>query len=89
MSESKGWICYLLECSDSSYYAGVAVDVDERVEEHNAGAGSLHTRRRRPVRLVWFRECENYAQARALEARLKGWSRDKKKRLVRGSLRLD
>jgi len=89
MSESKGWVCYLLECSDGSFYAGVAIDVNERVNEHNAGKGSLHTRRRRPVRLVWSQECESYAQARALEARLKGWSRDKKTRLVRGSLRLD
>jgi len=72
MSESKGWFCYLLECSDGSYYTGVAADVHDRVKEHNVGTGSLHTQRRRPVRLAWHRECEKYAQARALEARLKG-----------------
>ncbi len=89
MSESKGWSCYLLECSDGSYYAGVAVDLGERLKEHNAGTGSRHTRLRRPVRLVWSQRCENYAQARAWEARLKGWSREKKKRLAVGSVRLD
>ena len=89
MSESKGWSCYLLECSDGSYYVGVALDVDERVEEHNSGIGSRHTRLRRPVRLVWSQICGNYAQARATEARLKGWSRAKKRQLVAGSLRLD
>jgi len=89
MSESKGWSCYLLEYSDGSYYVGVADDLDERVKEHNAGIGSRHTLLRRPVRLIWSQACENYARARALEARLKGWSRTKKKRLAEGSLRLD
>jgi len=89
MSESKGWSCYLLECADDSYYVGVASDVREREDEHNAGLGAKHTRLRRPVRLVWSQACSSCAQARAIEARLKGWSREKKRLLVVGSLRLD
>jgi predicted GIY-YIG superfamily endonuclease len=89
MSESKGWSCYVLQCSDHSYYIGVATDVEDRVHEHNAGQGAKHTRLRRPVRLVWSRACTDYAEARSLEARLKGWSREKKQRLIVGSLRLD
>ena len=89
MSESKGWSCYILECADATYYAGVATDVRERKDEHNAGLGAKHTRSRRPVRLVWSRACSSYAQARGFEARLKGWSREKKRFLVVGSLRLD
>jgi putative endonuclease len=87
--ESKGWSCYLLECADSSYYVGVSDDVQERLDEHNSGIGAKHTRLRRPVRLVWSQGCESYAEARTLEARLKGWSREKKRKLVMGSLRLD
>ena len=89
MSESKGWSCYILECTDGSYYVGVANDLRERVEEHNAGHGARHTRLRVPVRLAWFQACASYAEARAIEARLKGWSRAKKRRLVVASLRLD
>jgi putative endonuclease len=89
MSESKGWFCYILECADRSYYVGVATDVLQRKHEHNSGYGATHTRLRRPVRLVWSRACSSYAQARALEARLKGWTRHKKHLLVVGSLRLD
>jgi putative endonuclease len=89
MSESKGWFCYILECADHSYYVGVATDVHEREHEHNLGQGAKHTRLRRPVRVVWSRECASYAQARSLEARLKGWTRDKKRLVVLGSLRLD
>jgi len=89
MSESKGWSCYILECADHSYYVGVATDVPQREREHNSGRGARHTRMRRPVRAVWSRACFSYAQARSLEARLKGWSRAKKRLLLAGSLRLD
>ena len=89
MSESKGWSCCMLECADHSYYVGVATDVEDRVREHNTGVGAEHTRLRRPVLLVWSRACVDYAEARSLEARLKGWSREKKRLLIVGSLRLD
>jgi len=89
MSESKGWSCYLIPCADQSYYVGVATDLRERLEEHNSGKGAKHTILRRPVSLAWSQPCASYAEARALEARLKGWSRGKKRRLTVGSLRLD
>jgi putative endonuclease len=89
MSESKGWFCYMLECADKSFYVGVATDLEEREKEHNDGLGAKHTRLRRPVRLVWSQACASYAEARSLEARLKGWRQDKKRLLVAGSLRLD
>ena len=89
MRESKGWSCYILECADGSYYVGVATNLRERVEEHNAAHGARHTRLRRPVSLVWSQQCASYGEARALEARLKGWSRQKKRQLAVGSLRLD
>ena len=88
VSESKGWFCYILECADQSYYIGVATDLEDRIHEHNSGQGARHTRLRKPVRLVWSQLCPSYAQARALEAWLKGWTREKKSELVRGSLRL-
>ncbi|MGH9803705.1 MAG: GIY-YIG nuclease family protein [Candidatus Acidiferrales bacterium] len=87
-SESKGWFVYLLACADRSYYTGVAPNLEERIKKHNAGYGAKYTRGRRPVRLVWSHRCSSYAEARALEAQLKGWSREKKGRLVVGSLRL-
>ncbi len=89
MSESKGWSCYLLQCADGSHYVGVTTDLRERLEEHNARRGAKHTRLRRPVSLAWSQKCASYARARALVARLKGWSREKKRRLIVGSLRLD
>ncbi|MGH9789088.1 MAG: GIY-YIG nuclease family protein [Candidatus Acidiferrales bacterium] len=88
MSEPKGWFCYLLQCADGSYYSGVALDLNARLMKHNSGRASKYTRGRVPVRLVWSRLCRNYAEARALEAELKRWSRAEKQRLAAGSLRL-
>ena len=45
---------YLLECADGSYYVGSTWVLDRRVSEHNLGLGAEYTKRRRPVRLVWF-----------------------------------
>ena len=89
MSESKGWFCYVLECADHSYYVGVPTDIEDRLREHNSGHGARYTRLRSPVQLVWSRACADYAKARAVEAQLKGWSREKKRLLIMGSLRLD
>lgn len=88
MSESKGWFCYLLRCADGTYYVGVATDLAKRLARHNAGRAAKYTRGRVPVHLVWSERCRNYADARALEARLKGWSPAKKQQLAAGSLRL-
>lgn len=57
----KSWYVYLLECRDGTLYTGVAIDVDRRLAEHNAGRGARYTRGRGPVRVV--------ASSRALEKR--------------------
>ena len=44
---------YILKCRDGSYYTGVASCVEQRVFEHNQGAGCRYTAERRPVELVW------------------------------------
>jgi putative endonuclease len=57
----QSWFVYLVECRDGTLYTGVAVDVDRRVAEHNAGRGARYTRGRAPVTIV--------AASRALEKR--------------------
>ena len=79
-----GW-CYMLRCSDNSYYVGLTSheDIVVRVGEHNDSRFKGYTSRRRPVTLVW---CEHYLdlkEAHAAERRLKGWRREKKEALIR------
>ena len=52
MSPPDRWRVYLLECSDGSYYTGIAKDVEARLADHNAGKGAKYTRGRTPARLL-------------------------------------
>jgi len=52
--------------------------------EHQTGAGATYTRRRRPVRLVWHAFYDSIAEAYAMEKRVQGWSRAKRRALIQG-----
>src|SRR4029077_6404857 len=72
------WFCYMLRCSDGSFYVGIAIDVEDRVKRHNWGVGTNCTAKRRPVKLIWQERCRSSEAARAREKEIKGWSRKKK-----------
>jgi putative endonuclease len=59
--------CYILLCSDGSYYVGVSNDPGRRAQEHNDGKGSAWTAARRPVRLAWTEEHATLSAARQRE----------------------
>src|SRR5260370_41819868 len=46
------WNLYIAECTDGSYYTGIAKDVEKRIETHNSGKGSKYTATHTPVKLV-------------------------------------
>jgi len=78
---------YILKCSDGSYYTGSTKDLEGRVKEHQIGAHlDAYTYSRRPVELVWSEITESYPEAFQWEHRIKGWSRAKKKALIRGDI---
>ncbi len=82
------WV-YILLCADGSYYVGSARgDLGKRIDEHHVGRYGGYTAIRRPLRLVFSQECQQIADAIALERRIKGWRRDKKEALVRGDFHL-
>jgi len=83
MDATPDWYVYILSCADGSYYVGVAQDVERRVHVHNAGRGSVHTARRRPVRLAYAERCGAKSAARRRENEIKGWRREKKQALIR------
>ncbi|GJQ63411.1 MAG: hypothetical protein SCALA702_24640 [Melioribacteraceae bacterium] len=69
---------YILECSDKSFYTGSTINLEKRLAQHQMGEGANYTKTRRPVRLVYFEECKNIADAFAREQQIKGWGRKKK-----------
>ncbi|MGB8212372.1 MAG: GIY-YIG nuclease family protein, partial [Anaerolineales bacterium] len=72
--------CYILECSDGSYYTGWSTDPQRRLEQHNRGKGARYTRSRRPVRLVHVEELPDKAAALKRERAIKALSRLKKQK---------
>jgi putative endonuclease len=73
------YFVYLLECSDGTYYTGIAKDVAKRLHEHNGSAkGARYTRGRRPARLVYAEPAVNRSCAQAREATIRRLSKGQK-----------
>jgi len=79
---AKPWFVYVARCRDNTLYAGVALDVDKRLQEHNTSNKCRYTRFRKPLKLVYKERCGNYGAARRRENEIKKFSRKKKLALV-------
>ncbi len=79
------YFCYILECSDGSYYTGWTTDPARRVREHAAGRGARYTRAHPPKRLVFLESQPDRASAMRRERSLKTMSRERKRALIADS----
>ncbi len=76
------WV-YIVQCTDGSFYCGIALDVAARLEQHNTSKlGARYTKSRRPVSLVYQAECGTRSEALKEEIRIKRLSRVEKQSLV-------
>lgn len=73
---------YLLRCDDGTLYCGWSTDPQRRLTQHQAGTASRYTKTRRPVALVWTRECADRSDAMRQEARIKRLTRAEKRALI-------
>ena len=81
---NSGYVVYIVECSDKSYYTGVTNDLDNRLYQHNSGFfKKAYTYSRRPVKLKFFDVFPDPLQALSFEKQIKGWTRKKKEALMR------
>ena len=84
------WSVYLVRCKDDSLYAGVALDVDRRLEEHREGKrGAKYLRGRAPLELVLKRELGDRSLALKVELRIKKLSRKAKKTQIENPEMID
>jgi putative endonuclease len=77
-----GFYCYILECSDGSYYTGWSTDPERRLIQHNRGTGARYTRYRRPVRLVYVEQLPDKVTALKRERAIKALRRPQKQELI-------
>jgi putative endonuclease len=71
------WL-YLLECDGGVYYAGIALDVEQRFFQHACGLGARFTRARHPLRVLAAREYASKGDALRAELQLKALPRARK-----------
>lgn len=72
-----------MECSDKTYYTGIAKDPEKRLNEHNQEkSGAKYTRARRPVKMVYKAKYKNRSMAQKEEIRIKKLARKEKKLLI-------
>ena len=77
----KGYM-YILECADQGYYTGSTIDLKRRLRQHREGDGANYTKKRLPVKLVYFEEYDRIDRAFYREKQVQNWSRAKKKALI-------
>jgi putative endonuclease len=73
----------MLECSDTTLYTGITVDVKRRLQEHNSSPkGAKYTRVRRPVKLVYVEESDDRSSASKREYVIKNMIKKQKLKLI-------
>ena len=78
------WYVYIIECIDKSYYTGLTWKPDKRWAQHLSGLGSRYTSMHKSEQVVYLEEYENLDEARRREKQIKGWTRLKKEKLIKG-----
>ena len=79
------WFVYIAEARTGAYYVGITTDPIERIEKHNRGDGSRMAMQQGPFELRYVSKAfANKSEARTREAQVKGWSREKKQKLIKG-----
>ena len=78
------YLLYIVECADGTYYTGITIDVERRIQEHNSenGKGARYTAARRPVTLVYEAWFSTRSEALKEELRIKGLTRSQKAKLI-------
>lgn len=77
------YYCYMVECSDGSYYTGWTTDPLRREKQHNRGTGAAYTRLHRPVRLVFLEPQADISTAMRRERVIKNMSHEKKSAMIK------
>ena len=76
------YFLYILNCKDGSLYTGITTDVKRRFKEHKEGEGARYTRTHEVLKIVYTERYKSRSLALKREHELKGWSREKKMKLI-------
>lgn len=79
------WFVYIALARTGRYYVGITTDPDKRIKKHNNAEGSQFAKQQGPFVLIYTSPAfSSKSDARKREIQLKGWTHEKKTRLVNG-----
>ncbi|MEX2028098.1 MAG: GIY-YIG nuclease family protein [Candidatus Curtissbacteria bacterium] len=78
------WYVYIILCLDGTYYTGLTWKPELRLDQHLSGLGSRYTAKHGVKKVVYFEEHIDLDVARDRERQIKGWSQEKKLKLISG-----
>ena len=61
---------YILQCADNKRYYGYTNNLIRRLKEHQVGK-NISTKRRRPLKVVYYETCDSKDAAKAREKQFK------------------
>ena len=76
------WYVYVLLCDDGSLYTGTSNNPRQRFLDHKNGKGGKYTKSHKPVKLLHVEELESKSAVLKRENQIKGWSKQKKIRIL-------
>jgi len=77
-----GWLVYILECGDGSFYTGITNDMERRFKEHSEGKGAKYTRGRSPLKIVYTEDADGRSSASKREIEIKSLKLEDKLKLI-------
>ena len=76
------WSVYILLCEDDSLYTGISDNPERRFLDHKNGKGGRYTRSHKPSKIIYIEELPTKNDALKRERQIKGWSREKKIKIL-------
>ena len=79
------WFVYIAQVPTGRYYTGITTDPQRRIQEHNRDEGAKFAHDQGALKLLYVSSpFRDQSSARLREVQIKGWTREKKEKLIRG-----
>lgn len=87
--KNTAWYLYMVRCRDGKLYTGIAIDIERRIAEHQAGKGAKYLRGRAPLRLVFKSKIGSRSLALKVEQLIKKLPKREKEMIVATGIELN
>ncbi len=79
------WHVYIAQARTERYYTGITENPQQRIIDHNQGRGAKFSKDQGMLQLRYVSDSFiDKSSARLREMQIKGWTREKKEKLIRG-----